>query len=173
MPTDVAAIHREHVEAFLIDLQENGRRPATVAQRFRSLQQFFKWLRDQGEIRESPMANMRPPHVPEGPPPVITEDAMRLLLAACAGQEFDQHRDAVIVRLFMDTGMPRAELANLRVDDLDLDQNVAIVMGKGRRPRACPFGRKGARRRSTATSWLERNTTPPAKHGSGSGSAVD
>jgi integrase len=33
-------------------------------------------------------------------------------------------------------------LANLRIEDLDLDQDVAIVVGKGRRPRACPFGSK-------------------------------
>lgn len=44
MPTEGAGIRREHIEAFLVDLQETGRRPATVAQRFRSLQQFFKWL---------------------------------------------------------------------------------------------------------------------------------
>lgn len=145
MPTLVASLTREHVESFLIDLQEHGRRPATVAQRFRSLQQFFKWLRDEGEIRETPMANMKPPHVPEEPPPVITEDDMRKLLAACAGSDFDQRRDTAIIRLFMDTGMRRAELAGLRLDDVDLDSNVAIVMGKGRRPRASPFGNKTAK----------------------------
>jgi site-specific recombinase XerC len=66
MQSLVASITRGDVESFLIDFQEHGRRPATVAHRFRSLQQFFKWLRDEGEIRETPMANMRPPHVPEG-----------------------------------------------------------------------------------------------------------
>ena len=38
--------------------------------------------------------------------------------------------------------MRRGELAGLRVEDVDFDQEVAIVMGKGRRPRACPFGHK-------------------------------
>jgi site-specific recombinase XerD len=33
---------------------------------------------------------------------------------------------------------------NLTVDDVDLDQNVVVVLGKGRRPRACPFGHKTA-----------------------------
>jgi integrase len=40
------------------------------------------------------------------------------------------------------TGMRRAELLGLRVDDIDLDLDVAIVLGKGRRQRACPFGKK-------------------------------
>lgn len=41
-------------------------------------------------------------------------------------------------------GVRRAELAHLTVDDVDLDQNVAYVLGKGRRPRGCPFGSKTA-----------------------------
>ena len=68
-------------------------RPATVAQRFRSLQQFFKWLAAEGEIRTSPMANMKPPAIPEEPPPVIDPDEMRRLLASCAGTDFEQRRD--------------------------------------------------------------------------------
>jgi integrase/recombinase XerC len=49
-----------------------------------------------------------------------------------------------IVRLFLDSGMRRAELANLKVDEIDFDHNVALIMGKCRRPRAAPFGRKTA-----------------------------
>jgi integrase len=49
-----------------------------------------------------------------------------------------------IIRLFLDSGMRRAELAMLKVDDVDFDHNVALIMGKGRRPRAAPFGRKTA-----------------------------
>jgi site-specific recombinase XerD len=165
MPVLVAAIRREHIEAFLIDLQEHGRRPATVSQRFRSLQQFFRWLRDEGEIRESPMVNMHPPHVPEEPPPVLREAELRRLLAACAGPEFLERRDTALIRLFLDTGMRRAELAGLRLADVDFEHDVAVVMGKGRRPRACPFGRKTAqaldrylrvrgRHPASAESWL-------------------
>src|SRR6185437_6338778 len=43
MPTDLRAIRREHIEAFLNHMTEGGAKPATVAQRFRSLQQFWKW----------------------------------------------------------------------------------------------------------------------------------
>ena len=93
---------------------------------------------------------MKPPHVPDEPVPVLGDDDLRRLLAACEGKGFEERRDMAIVRLFLDSGMRLAELANLRVEDLDLDQDVAIVVGKGRRPRACPFGSKTARP-STAT----------------------
>jgi site-specific recombinase XerD len=144
MPTEAASITREHVESYLVDLQDRGHKPATVAQRFRSLQQFFKWLRDEGEIKQSPMANMKAPMIPETPPPVLREEEIRRLLKAAEGVGFEERRDTAIIRLLLDTGMRRAEAAGLRVEDVDFDHDVAHVMGKGRRPRACPFGRKTA-----------------------------
>jgi site-specific recombinase XerD len=141
-PRRVADLRREDIEAFLVDRAEAGMRPATLSQRFRSLQQFFRWLADEGEIQRSPMATMRPPQVPETPPPVLREEELRRLLDACAGTAFDERRDSAILRLFIDTGMRRAELAGLRLEDVDFDHEVALVLGKGRRPRACPFGHK-------------------------------
>jgi site-specific recombinase XerC len=157
MPTTVGAIRREHVEAFLVGLQERGRAPASVAQRFRSLQQFFRWLREEGEIGESPMARMRPPTVPETPPPVLRPDQLRSLLAACAGTAFEDRRDTAIVRLFIDTGARLGELNGLRLEHVDLDQDLIAVVGKGRRPRTCPFGRRTAQA-------LDRDLRARARH---------
>jgi site-specific recombinase XerC len=49
-----------------------------------------------------------------------------------------------IIRLFVDTGMRLSELTGLRVEDLDFEADVAGVLGKGRRMRACPLGNKTA-----------------------------
>ncbi len=145
MPTDVAAVRREHIEAFLVDLQDSGHRPATVANRYRSLQQVFRWLVGEDEIRDSPMARMRPPAVPDEPPPVLRAEELERLLAACAGTSFEDRRDTAIVRLLASTGMRRGECIGLRVEDVDFDHEVALVLGKGRRPRACPFDRRTSR----------------------------
>jgi integrase len=143
MPTDAANVRREHVEAFLADVAER-RSPATVSTRYKALRLFFAFLEEEGEVSASPMARMKPPMVPDVPVPVLSEDHLRALLAACEGKAFDQRRDTAIIRLFIDTGMRRGELVNLRVSDVDLDDDVALVLGKGRRPRACPFGAKTA-----------------------------
>ena len=79
MPRTVATIHREHVEAFFED-QLARLKPTSAANRYRSLQQFFRWLVDEGELRESPMARMKPPTVPETPPDVVREDQVKRLL---------------------------------------------------------------------------------------------
>jgi site-specific recombinase XerD len=153
MPRNVAAIRREHVESFIED-QVARLKPASAANRYRSLQQYFKWLVEEGEIKTNPMAGMDPPTIPEAPPPVLTTDELEKLLRVCEGNAFDQRRDMAIIRLLLDTGIRRAEVAGLRVDDIEFDvrvsrdqevAGVAYVTGKGDRRRTVAFGRNTAK----------------------------
>ena len=143
MPTRRDAVKREHVEAY-IEAFLKDHKPSTANTRYQSLRVFFGFLVDEGEIAESPMRNMRPPIVPEQRTAVLTDDDLRALLATTVGKGFENRRDEAILRLFIDTGMRLPELAGLHVDDLDFTDDVAVVLGKGRRPRACPFGDKTA-----------------------------
>jgi site-specific recombinase XerD len=152
MPLDVGLIRRDHVEAFITDQLERWR-PATAANRYRGLQRFFAWLVEEEEILESPMAKIRPPHVPEQPPAILHDDELRRLLATCEhGHTFEDRRDAALLRVFIDTGARRAEVTNLRYDttddannDVDLDQGILRVLGKGRRERVVAIGAKTIR----------------------------
>lgn len=143
MPTRARSITREHVEQYLADMLTRTA-PATAARHYRSLQQLFRWLVDDGEVDRSPMERMKAPHVPEQPVDVLTVEQLLALMATCKGNSFENRRDLAIIRLFLDTGMRASELALLNVDDVDLDASVAYVMGKGGRGRACPFGAKTA-----------------------------
>ena len=163
MPTTVRSIRREHVESFLVDLGER-RSPSTVATRYRGLQQLFKWLLEEEEIDRSPMERMKPPTVPEAPVPILSDDELKRLVKATQGREFDDRRDHAVILLLLDTGMRRAECAGLRVSDIDLGgHDVALVTGKGARPRACPFGAKTAQaldrylRARRQHAWAERS----------------
>jgi site-specific recombinase XerD len=138
-----AAIKREHVEAYLADLGERTS-PANVAKHYRSLQQLWRFLVDDGEIRESPMGKMRPPAVPEQPVPVLSEDDLKKLLATTKGNTFENRRDEALLRILIDTGMRAGELVGLTVDDIDRELSVAFVSGKGGRGRAVPYGAKTA-----------------------------
>jgi site-specific recombinase XerD len=139
----VADARREHIEAFLGELL--GRwKPATANNRYRSLRRFYAWLEEEGEIATDPMARLRPPAVPEQPVPVLSDDDLQRLLATCAGRDFEARRDRAILMLLVDSGARRAELAGLRLADVDFDLDVARVVGKGGRERALPFGHKTA-----------------------------
>jgi site-specific recombinase XerD len=146
MPTTVRALTREHVEAYITDLLDRWK-PATASARYRALQQLFRFLVDEGEIGESPMARMRPPKIPETPPPVLSDDELRALLAACEGTGFEERRDIALIRVLIDTGARVSELAGLRLDEesVDLDEGTLRVVGKGQRVRALPIGAKAIR----------------------------
>ncbi|MEZ4503003.1 MAG: tyrosine-type recombinase/integrase [Dehalococcoidia bacterium] len=150
MPTRVGAVRREHIEAFVTDLLQRWK-PSTANNRFRGLQQFFKWLEEEGEVAANPMGRMRPPRVPEQPVPVLDDDDLRRLLDSCGGRSFDDRRDHAILRVFIDTGARLAEVAGTRLDgldglgDLDLDQGLIRVLGKGRRERVLPLGSRTVR----------------------------
>jgi site-specific recombinase XerC len=111
---------------------------------FGALQQLWKWAVSEEEVTASPMARMSAPIVPDQPVPVLDEQALRRLISACEGKKYADRRDTAIIRLLLDTGLCRGELANLTVDSIDLDGHTALVVGKGRRPRSVPFGRPTA-----------------------------
>src|SRR4051794_3682228 len=108
MPTTASEITRDHLEAFLAALSERVS-PATTAKHYRSLQQLWRWLVEDGEILRSPMERMRPPQVPEQPLDVFTDDDLRALLDTTRGNTFEKRRDMAILRVLIDTGMRAGE----------------------------------------------------------------
>lgn len=139
--TAIADVRREHVERWLTALQ-GDRLPSTLSLRFTTARLFLDWCVDEEELAKSPMAGMKPPTVPETPVDVPELDELRRILKSCDGRDFRSRRDAAVIRLWADTGMRRTELARLKVGDVDLRDQAALVLGKGNRPRACPFGMK-------------------------------
>jgi site-specific recombinase XerD len=77
---------------------------------------------------------------------------MAALLPATSGRSFEDRRDYALMMTFIDTGARRWELAGLQytpdddeTNDVDLDRGVLRVLGKGRRERPLPIGRKTVR----------------------------
>lgn len=64
MPTDVRNLTRAPVETY-ISVQVERDRPKTASIRFGDLQPFFKWVVEEREMDDSPMVNMKSPHVPD------------------------------------------------------------------------------------------------------------
>jgi site-specific recombinase XerD len=162
--TTLAAADRADLEAYLGDLLTR-RAAATAATYYKVLKLLYQWLEDEDELPASPMAKMRPPIVPDQPVPVIPDDGLRRLLGACAGKGFEDRRDTAMIMLLLDTGARRAELVDLKLAHVDLDLDVLLVLGKGRRERALPFGHKAgaaldrylrawARHKDAALPWL-------------------
>ncbi len=140
MPTAASAIRREHVEAWITDLLERWK-PATAHNRYRGAHAFFRWLAEEGEIRDSPMERMKPPRLPEVPPPVLRETELVALFSVCErDRSFAGRRDEAIIRTLTDTGIRRSELLGLDLEHLDLERGTLRVFGKGSRERDVAIG---------------------------------
>lgn len=140
LPRTAADLRREHVEGFITDLLDKWT-PATAHNRYRALRSFFGWLTDEGEIADNPMARMKPPRLPEAPPPVLREQELRRLLEVCERDKtFAGRRDEAVLRVFIDTGARRGEVLGLTLDDVALDDGVLRVTGKGDRTRYVAIG---------------------------------
>jgi integrase/recombinase XerD len=89
------------------------------------------------------MERMRAPAVEEAATPIPDPDALRRLLAVCAGKGFDERRDWALILLAADTGLRRGELAALTLDDVDPKAQTVTVRpltSKGRRARVVAYG---------------------------------
>lgn len=179
--TPITAATRRDVEAFFVAERARGMSPATVARRYRSLVQLYRWLDDEDELDgPNPMAKIQAPAVPEDPPPVVTVDVFERLVAAAGrprrrpGQPaparegraiFENRRDPALIRMLWGTGVRASEIMGLRVVDVDLRAETFDVVGKGSRRRAVSllpvtadavdrYLRARARHRHTDLDWL-------------------
>jgi site-specific recombinase XerD len=131
------------------------REPSTAATYHKVLKILYAWLVEEGEIPANPTMHMRPPIVPDKPVPIVPDDGLKRLFQACAGNSFEARRDTALIMLLLDTGARRDEMVGLTLDDVDLDLDVLVVLGKGRRERSLPFGRKAGRDAGAfAHQWL-------------------
>jgi integrase/recombinase XerC len=131
-PTLAGELRREHIQDFIADHLARWK-PATTHNRYRGLHAFFKWAVAEGDLAGSPMDGMRPPQLPEQPVGVVRAEHLTRLLRTCEGRDFTSRRDTAVILLLVDTGMRRAECVGMTLDDVDLDQRILWVLGKGRR----------------------------------------
>lgn len=144
---------------------------------FRALRVFFRWLVDEGELPVSPFDRVKQPKVRLAPPKVYSDSDLKALVRACKGASFSHRRDAALIRLLLDTGMRRGELAGIKLDEVDLDAGVVAVTGKTG-TRVVPFGAQSAialdryMRLRARTSHSARPELWVGEHGPMTGSGV-
>jgi site-specific recombinase XerD len=124
--------------------------PNSIAMDYRNLRVFFNWVEREEDVTgyTSPMRNVKQPAVPKRRVATFTIDEVRAMLATCRGNTFEDRRDTAIIRLLVDAGPRRAELAGMGVTDLNQGNGTAVVIGKGRgggSERVISYGHKTAK----------------------------
>jgi site-specific recombinase XerD len=127
--------------------------PATVRRHISTIRSFFMYLYDMGVVRANPATRLRLPRVPDVVPACLRPDQIARIIAAAAAPP----EKAALV-LLAATGLRRAELMRLTVDDVDLQERQILVNGKGGRQRYVPLARPAVGPLARYLKW--RGTLP-------------
>lgn len=117
---------------------------------YRALRRLFNWAVEEGYLESSPLATIHFKPPPEPPIEGYTIDELKRLLVVCeldirTGARFTGIRNKAMLLLFIDSGLRRAELVNLKLSDLDLESRRVRVIGKGNKIGIAPLSAKTAK----------------------------
>jgi integrase/recombinase XerD len=126
-----------------------GAPPRSVARRLSSLRRFYLYLMRHGRIAEDPCARVEAPRIGRSLPTTLSEGEVEALLEAPNVAVLEGLRDRTMLELIYATGLRVSELVNLKLGQINYQQGVVRVMGKGGKERLVPLG-------EAALDWLER-----------------
>jgi integrase/recombinase XerD len=155
---DPTAVQEATVLAYVEDLKsavdDDGRpryAPSSIARALVAVRSFHRFCLEEGFLAVDPSEEVGAPRVPLGIPKALTEDEVEALLAAVVGDTARALRDRAIVETLYATGVRISELVGLDRRDLDLDDALVRVVGKGNKERIVPVGRSA---REALTAYL-------------------
>lgn len=121
-------------------LQEAGYARSTIARKLASLRSFFRFAQRQGLADSNPAKPLRNPRRQRKLPLVLSTDEIGRLLAAPPTTDPAGLRDRAILETMYSAGLRVSEVVGLSDGDLDYDEQIARVRGKGRKERISPLG---------------------------------
>jgi integrase/recombinase XerD len=129
---------RADLQDFLASQVRAGMRPGTTASQLSSCRSFFRYYLREGVIEEDPTAQIAMPKVGRSLPRSLTEQEVEALLGAPDASDPIGNRDRAMLELLYATGLRNSELVNLRQGEINLNQGVIRIIGKGNRERIVP-----------------------------------
>ena len=134
------ALSPQELRAYQAALQEAGYARSTISRKLASLRSFYRFAMRQGITNENPAKPLRNPRRQRKLPQVLSNAEIGKLLLAPSSLNEAGLRDRAILETMYSAGLRVSELVTLRDGDLDFDQGLIRVQGKGRKERLSPLG---------------------------------
>lgn len=149
LDNNLIMVDRSTIVSYLADLEERQISARSRARLLSSLKRFYAYLLREKKIEINPVALIDAPKLGRSLPKTLTEKDVESLLMAPDTSELLGLRDRVLFEVLYATGMRVSELVGLQLTQVNLQQGVARVSGKGNKERLVPLGEE-------AVNWLEK-----------------
>ena len=148
---DWPALTGKDVRAFAAAEFRRGQSPRSIARALSAARAFFRYLAREGQVTNNPVDGVRAPKPGKRLPGTLDADTMAALLAI-SDQRPIARRDKAMMELFYSSGLRLAELTALNLNDVNLSDQTARVLGKGNKERIVPVGKVAS---AALAAWLK------------------
>jgi integrase/recombinase XerD len=154
---DPVGVTSAEVERYLESLRAGGRSPASMARTITTLRGLYRFLLDEGVAGSDPTGDLRSPPVPRRLPKALDEKDVLALLDSVGGGTALDRRDRALLEVLYGTGARISEVVGLSLLDVQRDDGLLRVFGKGSKERLVPLGRAA---RAALDEWLAPGGRP-------------
>ncbi|NIA06045.1 MAG: tyrosine recombinase XerC [Actinobacteria bacterium] len=139
---EILSVTAATIREFLVMLHNRNYSRATTARKLATLRSFYKFLVRRGYLQSSPVAVIRTPKQEKRLPKFLEAEQIEALFAAPDRTTLLGLRDWAMLEVMYSTGVRVSELVGLDVTDVDFDEAILHIRGKGRRERLSPVGQQ-------------------------------
>ncbi len=139
---NLEAIEVIHLRYYQLYLKKNNCEPTTIARKLSSLRSFFKFLYKNQLIKQNLANYLTNPKIPKKIPSIPTEEEINNFIEEIKEKDFLSLRDRALLELIYGSGLRVGEVSNLTLDQINMDLKIIRVLGKGKKERVVPFGKK-------------------------------
>ena len=133
---DILNIDNSTIETFITSNSDLSHK--TIAHYITVLNSFYKYLLDSNYITTNPVETIKHPKINQHLPVFLNDEEIKSLLNVNLNTPYD-YRNKAMLELLFSTGIRISELINLRIQDVDLINDVIKVLGKGSKERIIPI----------------------------------
>ena len=138
--SDVSGIDSQSVRVYLSNIIGFGIATSSAARKLSAVRGFISWLSSREILEYGVAAGLKGPKLPSSLPRALSYEETEKLLVE--GPENGKHyqRDRLILELLYGSGLRVSELIDLNWENIETDQRMIRVLGKGSKERLVPFG---------------------------------
>lgn len=142
---DPEDITTRDLREFIFHLKGRELAPATIRRSISSVKGYFSFLLEEGILEQDPSEGLEAPRVGRKLPDVLGVEEVARILEAPDPDHPMYWRDRSILETLYATGMRVSEMVDLKLTELDLEEGICTVFGKGSKERIVPLGRPAQR----------------------------